>query len=211
MSTLLNDSQHTTELLDRAATGDLQAIDQLFDLYLPRIKQVVRWRIRPETLARFDASDVIQEMHQRARAQMGDYLRRRPMPFALWLYREAHQRLVDLERFHLHAECRSVERELPLPDASSTELLNRFFKRPTSPLYKLQQQEQAQLVRRCLAKLPDVDREILLLRICDGLTNAEVAVLLELNPETSKKRFARAILKLRSRFMDAGLGMEDLQ
>jgi hypothetical protein len=52
--------------------------------------------------------------------------------------------------------------------------------------------EQGRAVRRCLAQLAQIDREVLLLRVFDGLSNAEAAALQELPPETTEKRFSRA-------------------
>ena len=127
------------------------------------------------------------------------------MPFRLWLLKTAHQRLLDYERAHLRAR-RSVHRELPLPDQSSMALIGHLHiaTTPTASAI-LQQREQAQLVRRCLALLSELDREILLLRVFDGLKNPEVSVLLELPPATTKKRFTRALLRLKGHLRQAGL------
>jgi RNA polymerase sigma factor (sigma-70 family) len=130
------------------------------------------------------------------------------MPFRLWLLKTAHQRLVLLERAHIQAARRAVDRELPLPDSSSIELARQLAVSGPSPSDVATQRECAGIVRRCLARLDDRDREVLLLRIFDGLKNSEVAAILELNPETTKKRFARALLRLKHLLRDAGLAEE---
>jgi RNA polymerase sigma-70 factor (ECF subfamily) len=57
-----------------------------------------------------------------------------------------------------------------------------------------------------MASLPEADREILLLRNFEGLTNAEAAQILELEPAAASKRYGRALLKLRQLLLASGLG-----
>ena len=49
-----------------------------------------------------------------------------------------------------------------------------------------------------LSRLDEVDREVLLLRTFEGLSNAEVATVLEIEPSAASKRYGRALLRLRS-------------
>ena len=205
MPSTWSDSEETQTLIELTAQGDEAAAEQLFARHLPMVKTSVRRRIRTPVQSRFDDSDVLQEAHALAHRQLNDLVARRPMPFRLWLLKTAHQRLLDYERAHLRAR-RSVHRELPLPDQSSMALIGHLHiaTTPTASAI-LQQREQAQLVRRCLALLSELDREILLLRVFDGLKNPEVSVLLELPPATTKKRFTRALLRLKGHLRQAGL------
>ena len=199
------DSKVTLQLLDAAAGDDVKAIETLFERHLPSVKQSVRRRIRPQLQARFDASDVVQETHRDARRRFKDFLQRRPMPFRLWLLKTAHERLLDLERIHFKAAKRSVDCEIPLPDGSSVALANFVLENRGSPASEAMAREHAQVVRTCLTALDAKDRDVLLLRVFDDLSNAEVAEILELNPETAKKRFFRALLKLKELLNDAGM------
>jgi RNA polymerase sigma-70 factor (ECF subfamily) len=200
----LADSSDTDLLLTRAAHGDEAAIERLFAQHLPGIKLSIERRLRPQVQPRFDASDIVQETHHVARRQLADYLQRRPMPFGLWLFKTAHQRLIDYERAHLRSARRTVERELPLPDESSMAVAELLIDTRSSPSDVAVRREQGRVVRRCLAQLADIDREILLLRIFEGMTNAQVAALLELPGETTKKRFTRALLRAKQLLRQAG-------
>jgi RNA polymerase sigma factor (sigma-70 family) len=168
MTTTFLDSAETSRLLQLAESGNCTAVDELFERHLPDVKKSVRRCLRPQARPRFDSSDVIQETHEQARRQLADYLKRRPMPFRLWLLKTAHQRLVDFERTHLQAAKRAVDRELPLLDASSIELAEQVAVSGPSPSDASAQQERARIVRRCLARLDECDREILLRRIFDS-------------------------------------------
>ena len=200
------DSTATLRLLDAASDHDEAAIAELFDQHLPAIKHSVRRRLRPLVQARFDASDVVQETHQHARRRLDDYLRRRPMAFRLWLLRTAHERLLELERFHRQAAKRSVDCELALPDASSVRLADFILQNRVGPVSEAIAREQAVVVRKCLSQLDVKDRDVLLLRVFDDLSNAEVAQVLELKPDTAKKRFLRALVKLKELLREVGLG-----
>ena len=48
--------------------------------------------------ARVDPSDVVQEAQMEVVRRMDDYLKRRPMPFRLWLCKTAKERLLNLRR-----------------------------------------------------------------------------------------------------------------
>jgi RNA polymerase sigma-70 factor (ECF subfamily) len=61
------------------------------------------------------------------------------------------------------------------------------------------------LVRRAIAALPEADREVILLRNYEGLSNADAAAVLGLDVSAASKRYARALLKLRQLLNDNGL------
>ncbi len=206
MSASLADSDETQALIERARSGHRDAADELFARHLEQVRSAVRRRIRRGVQARFDSSDIVQETYSLAQQNLDNYLAQRPMPFALWLLKLAHNRLVDYERLHLFAMRRSVAREVPLPDESSLVLLEHVRPSPLpSPTDVAVSREQGRIIRRCLAQLPEMDREVLLLRAFEGLSNSEVATVLEIAPEAAKKRFTRALLRLRKLLREAGI------
>ena len=72
-------------------------------------------------------------------------------------------------------------------------------------LGRLDRSETARRVREAVAGLPEADREVLLMRNFEGLSNQEVAYLLGLDPATASKRHGRALLRLRQALLDGGL------
>ena len=85
MPTIKPDSAETQRLLERAEAGDPEAPKQLLARHDPFLRQVVELRFDPRLRARVDPSDVVQEARIDAFRRLADYLRRRPMPFRLWL------------------------------------------------------------------------------------------------------------------------------
>ena len=56
-----------------------------------------------------------------------------------------------------------------------------------------------------MADLSVEDREVVLLRTFEGLSNIEAAEVLGLRPDAASKRFARALIRLRRTFAALGL------
>ena len=75
----------------------------------------------------------------------------------------------------------------------------------SSPSARLARSELAAQMRQALAQLPEDDREILLLRYLDNLSNQEIAALLEISPGSASKRHGRAILRLHKVLLAMGL------
>jgi RNA polymerase sigma-70 factor (ECF subfamily) len=75
-------------------------------------------------------------------------------------------------------------------------LAQRFVADGTSPSRQLRRQEAACHIRRTLARLSETNREIILLRNFEGLSNAEASQLLEISEDAAKKRYTRAVLQL---------------
>lgn len=192
----------TDDLLRRVAAGDAAALDALLAGVRPFMRRVVEVRMDPKLRARVDPSDVVQDALVEASKRIGDFLERRPLPFHLWARQMAFENLLRLRRFHLEAGRRSVAREFPLAEDSSVALGRQVLAREAGPLQGLIDRELAQRVRHALTFLAETDREILLMRSFEGLSNQEVAQALGLEPAAASQRFGRAVLRLRKLITD---------
>ena len=199
------ESDETLRLLQRVRDGDRAALDPLLRQHRDELCRAVELRMDAQLRARVAPSDVVQEAQLEAARRIADYLERQPMPFRLWLRRTAYEQLLRLRRQHIDAECRSVGREIPLPDGSSAQLARQALAAGSTPSEQLAEQELAQRLREALARLDEEDREVLLLRNFEGLSNKNVAQLLGLEPATASKRYGRAILRLRQQLADIGV------
>ena len=120
-------------LLDRAGLGDDSAVRKLFDAHRARLRDVVALRLNDELQPRVDASDVVQETLVAAHAQLPDFAARRPVPFFVWLRQIAMDKLIELYRFHVLAQKRSVRRETPLDSALSGASARRLVESVVAP------------------------------------------------------------------------------
>jgi len=199
------DSSETQRLLDEIRSGDRRALDRLLDEHRHYLRSIVELRLDPKLRQRVDASDVVQEAQLEAVRRVADYLERPALPFRLWLRQIAYDRLLMARRQHVEAERRAVEREAPLPDESSIQLAQLALAAGPTPSQQFLQHELAGRVRQVVAELPEADREILLLRNFEGLSNQEASQVLEIDPATASKRYGRALLRLRKSLLASGL------
>jgi RNA polymerase sigma-70 factor (ECF subfamily) len=206
MPTAEPDGAETRRLLERAQAGDAAAPALLLVRHRPFLRRLVALRLDPRLRARVDPSDVVQEAQLDAFRRLADYLRRRPMPFRLWLRKTAQQRLRKVQRRHLEAAGRAVGREVPLPDRSSAVLGRQLLAGGAAPEAHLDRSEVARRVRAAVARLPAGDREVLLLRDFEGLSNPEIGYLLGLDAAAVSKRHGRALLRLRALLLESGPG-----
>lgn len=199
------ETNETEELLSRISAGDVRAWDDLLEQHRAYLQRLLALRIDTRMQSRVDVSDVIQEAHLQATKRMTDYLERRPMPFKLWLRKTACECMLQLRRKHVEAKARAVSREAPLPDHSSVLLADQLVANTTTPSGKFIKQELGERVRDAVGKLSESHREILLMRNYEGLTNLEAAQVLEIEADACRKRYTRALLKLRDVLSADGL------
>lgn len=186
-------SAETNQLLGSIADGDDGALDQLLSDQRDYLRRLLEARMEPGLRRRVDASDIIQEAFLVATNRIDDYLDRRPTSFRLWLRRKTMERLVEARRKHF-AQVRSIEREVPLTDASSMAIARYLISERPSAVVR--RRELGGQVHEAMSAMSELDREILVLRNVEQLTNSEVAQLLEIDQKTASKRYGRAILRL---------------
>jgi RNA polymerase sigma-70 factor (ECF subfamily) len=208
MSELEADSAETVRLLDEIRCGDGAAFGRLFEKYRSGLREFISHRLDPRVRSRIDPSDVVQETQLEAYRRMDDFLRRHPMPFRVWLWRTAYERLIKLRRHHVGAARRAVGRELGLPDRSSLLLARPLLAPGSSPSRQLARDELVCRVREALKGLSETDREVLLMRHAEALPYREIGCILDLDPAAARKRYGRALLRLRKLLLEAGL-LED--
>jgi RNA polymerase sigma-70 factor (ECF subfamily) len=190
------------ELLDLAASGDRDAIHQLFVRHRPRLRQMVSARLNLHLARRVDPSDIVQESLADAAQKLSEYLETRPIPFYPWLRQFAWERLVRAYRRHVLAQRRSVHREqnldILLSDQSATVLADRFLASDTNPLERLARSERRLAITKLMAQLPFEDRELVVLRFIEQLSPAEVGAVLGISEAAAKMRQLRVVRRLRA-------------
>lgn len=206
-----HDSTETVRLLEQVSAGHHEAFDDLFARHQEELRQAVVLRLDQKLHTRVDASDVVQETQMQAFRRFDEYLAGRPMPFRFWLRKTAHECLIKFREHHIKAMKRSVDREIHLPDHTSMQLVRRLCAVDSSPSQKAVKREMVRRVRQMLAKLSDNDREILLMRYVEGLSNQEIGYILELHPDTVSRRHGRALLHLAQLMRENGIQKSDLK
>jgi RNA polymerase sigma-70 factor (ECF subfamily) len=204
MPDLKPDSAQTCAMLERIDRGDRQALEQLLARCRPELRVFIDHHLDRRLRPRLDPSDVVQEVQMEVARRLDDFLRRRPMPFHLWLRRTAYQRLLNLRRDHQRGR-RSLGREVPLPERSSLLVVRPLLGGTASPSQQAEAREFAHRVSRAVAELSEADREVLTMRHAEELSYEEISCLLEIEPAAARKRYGRALIRLQKVLSDHGL------
>lgn len=179
------------DLVCRCQKGDDQAQAHFYSVFSEFAKRAVAKRIAQLTDAipyRSDVEDICNEVFAKVFRDNCRLLRQLRKPEALhaWLMTIAQNMAVD----HLR---KSSTRER-VHDSAAREELN---EPRHTPAEKAMAGETAAVLRRGLARLPDLDRLVLELYYLQGLTYAQIAEMTGQNINTASARLRRAKAKLR--------------
>jgi RNA polymerase sigma-70 factor (ECF subfamily) len=196
------DAEKTQDLLAGAKGGDPDAVNRLMERHRDALRRMIQLRLDQRIQRRIDVSDVVQDVLVEANRRLADFLSQNAMPFHLWLRQIAQDRIIDAHRRHRASAKRSVDRERPLAvpaagDHSTLELAAQLLDRQLTPAAAATQQELARAVEAAIARLPDQDCEILIMRHYEQLTNQEIAQALGLTEPAASMRYLRAIRRLK--------------
>jgi len=186
-------------LLARARCGDEEALGDLLELYRNYLSFIGHDQIRTTLKRGFNCSTLVQETYLDACRDFQKFRGNTERELLVWLRQILVRNLVDLARYHL-AKKRDVRRLRALErilTQSSDALHNKLSAGISTPSSQVAKREQAVLVTDGLAQLPEHYREVIELRILDGIPSAEVAEQLGLSDGVVRKRLPRALIKLR--------------
>ena len=188
----------TPENLLRA--GDPAAAGEVFAAYRDRLKRMVKFRLDVRLQGRLDASDVLQEAFLDVQRKLPDFAHQ-GMSVYLWLRLVTAERLRILHRHHLGTQMRDAGHEVALcagaPPASTHSLANLLLGRLTSPIQAAIRAERQLRLQEALNGMDPLDREVLVLRHFEALSNSEVATVLGLTKTAASNRYIRALKRLK--------------
>ena len=180
-------SNHTDEkLMLLYANNNAAAFEEL---YLRYKGAVYRYFLRS-----IDDSRIAEELHQELwlkviNAREGYQV---SALFKTWLFKIAHNRLIDY--FRKHAKQQESYLEFDSCDTPGS-LQTRTN---TQPYERLELQRKVELLLSLISELPTEQRDVFLLREEAGLNIIEISEVTQINPETIKSRLRYAHKKLRS-------------
>jgi RNA polymerase sigma-70 factor (ECF subfamily) len=209
------DTRTDEELLDAARNGDEGALAVLVERHRDRLERMVRLRMDRRLQGRVDPADVVQEAYLIVRGKFPQYVADPRLPFFLWLRLEVGQKLVDLHRFHLGTQMRDAGQEVSLhrgalPQVTSLSLAEHLLGKLTPASHAAMRVELKLRVQEALNSMDPHDREVLILRHFEELSNAETAQVLGIKPSAAVNRYVRAIKRLRDVFQGMPGGIEGI-
>ena len=209
------DTRTNEELLETARAGDDGALAALVQRHRDRLERMVRLRMDRRLQGRVDPADVVQEAYLALRGKLPHYSAEPRLPFFLWLRLEVGQKLVDAHRFHLGTQMRDAGQEVSLhrgalPQASSLSLAEQLLGKLTPASQAAMRVELKFRVQEALNSMAPHDREVLILRHFEELSNVETAQVLGIKPSAAVNRYVRALKRLKEVFQGMPGGIEGI-
>ena len=165
-------------LIKRAAGGNFEAFGELYNIYLERIYRYVFYQVRDK----MTAEDLTEEVFLKAWKSI-DTCRGKEQTFSSWLYRIAHNHVIDnlrSQRKYLSADMEA------LAEVSSPELGEEG---------KLERQEMLEVI----SDLPQNQKQVIILKFIEGLGNREIGQIMGKSQGAIRVLQMRALASLRER------------
>ena len=167
-------------LVREAQKGDLSAFAALYDHYFERVYRYVMARVGNS----HEAEELTQDVFLKVMQALPSFRFRGP-PFAAWLFRVAHNVVVDrVRRRKAAGEAVPLEDAGDIPHGGSVE---------ASALHALDVRE----MHRALERVTDLQRQVVMLRFIAGLSLAETAAAMRRNENAVKALQHSALNALR--------------
>jgi RNA polymerase sigma-70 factor (ECF subfamily) len=214
-SAMSADTPGNDELLEAARKGDEGALATLVERHRGRLERMVGLRMDRRLQGRVDPADVVQEAYLTLRGKFAQYSADPRLPFFLWLRLEVGQKLVDLHRFHLGTQMRDAGQEVSLhrgalPQVTSLSLAEHLLGKLTTASHAAMRAELKIRVQEALNSMDPHDREVLILRHFEELSNSEAAQVLGIKPSAAVNRYVRALKRLKDVFQGMPGGLEGI-
>ena len=209
------DTRTNEELLDAARNGDETALAVLIERHRDRLERMVRLRMDRRLQGRVDPADVVQDAYLAVRGKFPQSSADPRLPFFLWLRLEVGQKLVDLHRFHLGTQMRDAGMEVSLhrgalPQVTLLSLAEHLLGKLTSASHSAMRAELKIRVQGALNSMDPQDREVLVLRHFEELSNSEAAQVMGIKPSAACNRYVRALKRLKDVFQGMPGGIEGI-
>lgn len=200
---MFDEYEKDEEFLNRLRQDPEGVLADEYSQYRDRLWRIVNFRLDRRLLGRVDADDILQEAYLDAATRIEHYLNDPATSFFIWLRTIVGQTLIDVHRRHLGAQKRDVRREVKanrrvFSASTSFQIADVLLGDLSSPSQAALKEELAAQLHEALESLNEIDREILVLRHFEELSNLEAAEVLEIESKTASMRYFRALTRLRS-------------
>ena len=171
--------QEELDLVQRARQGQQEAFAQLYESHFDKIFRYVVLKIRNQA----EAEDMAQQVFIKAYESIGSY-QSQGVPFTAWLFRIAHNQMVDYVRKQSKKQTVPLDESLQIKDDSDVE-------------HEVEVKIEMEKVVLATAKLTKAQREVISLRFAGGLSITEAAKTMRKSEGAIKALQHSAILALR--------------
>jgi RNA polymerase sigma-70 factor (ECF subfamily) len=168
-------------LVDQAASGSFDAFGQLYEMFLDKIYRYAFYQVRDK----MTAEDVTETVFMKAWKQIAS-CKGQGSTFSAWLYRIAHNQIVDTLK-----SGRSVA-PLDLEDISNLD----------SPELNPGIPDEAEELADMMAELPEAQKQVIILKFIEGLNNTEISHVLNKSEQAIRILQMRGLARMREKFRE---------
>lgn len=180
------------EWVEKAQTGDPEAIGWLYERYFDRIYKYIYLKLGDPT----ESEDIAEGVFLKMIEAIGTF-HWQGASFASWLYRIAHNQVVDFARRQARRPQTPLE---PLSDMLPAER--------DDPHERAEMREFIEHLRVALANLTDLQAQVIILKFGSDMSNAQVAEVMERTEGAVKALQYSALQNLNKIFSRRGSGDE---
>ena len=181
---VLRAKQSERTLVENAKV-DPKAFSALYDRYFQRIYAYVSWRIG----GRSDVEDTVSDIFTKALAKLDSFQWRKGATFSSWIFRIAHNAVIDYYRTGEKRAHSSLE---DLPEIESDGLL---------PDATLDRRRLFETLYQMIQELPSRQAEIITMRFFGEMRNKEIAKILNIEEKSVSSSLFRGLKKLHDTFI----------
>jgi RNA polymerase sigma-70 factor, ECF subfamily len=145
------------EMVRRSQSGDQDAFAHLYDAYIDRIHRYIYFRVTEEEVA----EDITSQVFLKAWEKLDSY-HPGQSPFIAWLYRIAHNTVIDHYRTRKTLIALDEARPIEISQEAGID-------------EQLDFQIEAQQLREALKELTEEQQQVLILKFINGLSTPEIA------------------------------------
>jgi RNA polymerase sigma-70 factor, ECF subfamily len=167
------------QLIEQAKT-DPEAFGRLYELYVEKIYNYIYYRLGNH----HDAEDLTAKVFYRALNHIAHY-NNKGAPFAAWLYRIAHNLVINWRRDHSRRQIVGLEDV----DLSGD--------KQESPQHAAERANESELLLAAMQQLPRERQELLVLKFVERMSNAEIGQVLGRSEGAIKSLYHRTLVSLK--------------
>lgn len=188
--TVINATITDEQLKLRCQSGDYAAFEQLYHRHKNPLYRFVLRQCTDKELTK----DIVQDVWLSIHKACGKYVP--TAKFTSWLYRIAHNRIIDYYR----QSAKGIPVSYDDSTFSEQEMLN--SDRQNEPDNLIQSAQETERLLQVISSLQESQREAALLHLEKGFSVAEIADITQVNPETAKSRLRYALKKIRQQVLN---------
>lgn len=185
-----------------AGAGNRAALEELVAVHAGRLAAFVRARAGELVREQEAVEDLVQSVCREALADLSQVEYRGDREFRSWLFMLATRKILDRKKFY-QRECRDVGREVGLPDAGVSRLLDAYGTVATPSRIASAREELAR-IEAAIAALPEPQRDAVLYVKLLGISYADVAERLSRSESAVRGLVARGLSELAERLQSSG-------